>query len=154
MGAGKHQAMARAGWTALALGIGFAFLPAAAFWFFGGAIVDIFLDTARPENKTTIELAVSFLAIAAVFQFADATQVTALGALRGLKDTRGPMLISLAGYWGLGLTSAALFGVYLGFGGQAIWISLAVSVFVVGLLLVWRFRAQSLRLIDVARHSA
>jgi MATE family multidrug resistance protein len=148
VGAGKHRAMARAGWTAVALGIGFAFLPAAAFWFLGGAIVDLFLDTARSENKTTIDLAVSFLAIAALLQFADGTQATAFGALRGLKDTRGPMLISLAGYWGLGLTSAAVFGVYLGFGGQAIWISLVVGVSVVGALLVRRFWAQSLRLIN------
>jgi MATE family multidrug resistance protein len=148
VGAGKHRAMARAGWTAVALGIGFAFLPAAAFWFLGGAIVDLFLDTARSENKTAIDLAVSFLAIAALLQFADGTQATAFGALRGLKDTRGPMLISLAGYWGLGLTSAAVFGVYLGFGGQAIWISLAVGVSVVGALLVRRFWAQSLRLIN------
>ena len=153
VGAGKPQAMARAGWTALALGIGFAFLPAAAFWFLGGAIVDLFLDTARPENRLTIDLAVSFLAIAALFQIADASLATAFGALRGLKDTRGPMLISLAGYWGLGLTSAAVFGVYLGFGGQAIWISLAVGVSVVGALLVRRFWAQTIRLNDVARHS-
>jgi Na+-driven multidrug efflux pump len=58
------------------------------------------------------------------------------------------MLISLAGYWGLGLTSAAVFGVYLDFGGQAIWVSLAVAVSVVGALLVRRFWAQSLRLIN------
>ncbi len=63
------------------------------------------------------------------------------------------MLIALAGYLGLGLTSAALFGVYLGFGGQAIWISLAVGVSVVGALLVRRFWVQSARLIDAARHS-
>jgi MATE family, multidrug efflux pump len=152
-GAGKPQAMARAGWTALALGLGFAFLPATAFWFLGGAIADLFLDTARPENKTTIELAVSFLAIVTLLQFADATQATALGALRGLKDTRGPMLISLAGYWGLGLTSAAVFGIYLDFGGRAIWISLTVAVSVVGALLVRRFWGQSRRLNEAARHS-
>ena len=153
VGAGNHQAVGRAGWTALTLGIGFAFLPAAAFWFLGGPIVDLFLDTALPENRAIIDLAVSFLAIAALFQFADATQVTALGALRGLKDTRGPMLIALTGYWGLGLTSAALFGVYLDFGGQAIWTSLAVALSVVGALLVRRFWARSRRLVDVAWHS-
>jgi MATE family multidrug resistance protein len=153
VGARKPQAMRRAGWSALALGIGFAILPAAAFWFFGGTIVGLFLDTARPENRAAIELAVSFLAIAALFQIADASLVTAQGALRGLKDTRGPMLIAIAGYWGLGLTSAALFGVYLDFGGQAIWISLAVGVSVVGALLVRRFWSQSLRLIAAARHS-
>jgi MATE family multidrug resistance protein len=153
VGAGEHPAAARAGWTAVALGIGFAVLPATAFWFLGDAIVDLFLDTARPENRATIELAVSFLAIAALFQFADATVATAQGALRGLKDTRGPMLIALAGYSGLGLTSAALFGVYLGFGGQAIWISLAVALSVVGVLLVRRFRLRSLRLVAATRSS-
>jgi MATE family multidrug resistance protein len=60
------------------------------------------------------------------------------------------MLISLAGYWGLGLTSAAVFGVYLDFGGEAIWISLVAGVSVVGVLLVRRFRVQSLRLPDMA----
>ncbi|MEE8515008.1 MAG: MATE family efflux transporter [Alphaproteobacteria bacterium] len=153
VGAGTHQAAARAGWAAVALGIGFAFLPAAAFWFLGGAIVDLFLDTARPENRVAIDLAVSFLAIAALLQFADGTQCTAFGALRGLKDTRGPMLIALAGYWGLGLMSAAVFGVYLGFGGQAIWISLAVALSVVGALLVRRFSTRSLRLINATHHS-
>ncbi len=146
VGAGKPQAIARAGWAALALGIAYAVLPASAFWFLGGAVVDLFLDTTRPENQTTIDLAVSFLAIAALFQFADGAFRIALGALRGLKDTRGPMLISLAGYWGLGLPLAAVFGVYLDFGGQAIWISLAVAVSVVGALLVRRFWARSLRL--------
>ena len=153
VGAGEHRTIARAGWTALALALGFAALPAAAFWFLGGALVDLFLDTARPENRATIDLAVSLLAIAALFQFADATLATAQGALRGLKDTRVPMLIALAGYWGLGLTSAALFGVYLGFGGQAIWIGLAVGVSVVGALLVVRFRAQSVRFSNAAQKS-
>jgi MATE family multidrug resistance protein len=148
VGAGKHRAMARAGWTAVLLGIGFAFLPAAAFLFLGGTIVDLFLDSALPENKTAVDLAVSFLAIVALLQFADATQATSFGALRGLQDTRGPMLISLAGYWGFGLTSAAVFGVYMDFGGEAIWISLVVGVSVVGALLVRRFRVQSLRLIN------
>ncbi len=145
VGAGNHAGMVRAGWTAMALGIGIAALPAAAFWFLGKEIVGLFLDGAIAENRDTISLAVSFLAIAALFQFADAMQVTALGALRGLKDTRVPMLIALAGYWGLGLTSAAVFGVYLDFGGQAIWIALAVGLSVVGVLLVRRFRIQSLR---------
>ena len=76
-----------------------------------------------------------------------------MGALRGLKDTRGPVLVGRGGGVGGGLTSAALFGVYLGFGGRAIWVSLAVALFVVGAFLVRRFWAQSVRLIGVARHS-
>ena len=145
VGAGAFQAAARFGWTALALATGFAFVPAAAFWFFGDAFAGLFLDVARPENRATIDLAISFLAIGALFQIAEGALATALGALRGFKDTRGPMLIAVAGYWGLGLTSAAVFGVYLGFGGQVIWISLAVAVAVVGALLVQRFRTHTRR---------
>lgn len=137
----------------MTLGTGFAFLPAAAFWFFGGAIVDLFLDTTAPENKTTIDLAVSLLDIAAPFHIADASLATAYGALRGLKDTRGPMLITLAGYWGIGLTSAVVFGVYMDFGGKAVWISLGTGVAVVAALLVRRFLTRSLRLVNSTRRS-
>ena len=148
VGAGNPLAAARAGWVAMAVSFALAVPPALLFWFWGGALVDLFLDGARPGNKATIELAVSLLAVAALFQFADATQVTALGALRGLKDTRGPMLIAIGGYWGLGLPAAALFGVYLNFGGQAVWIGLAVGLSVVAVFLVRRFRVHSLGAMD------
>ena len=150
VGAADHGAAARAGWTAVALGFGFAFFPTAAFLFLGPIVIFLVLP-AREHGR--IDLAVSFL-IAAAFQLVDSVQIIARGALQGLKDTRVPMLIALAGYWGLGLTSAALFGVYLGFGGQAIWGGMAVSLLVVGALLVRRFRARSLRSIDAPRLSA
>lgn len=146
-GAGDHRGAARAGWTGLTLGIGYAFLPAAAFWFLGGVIVDLYLGPMQPDTAAVKDLAVSFLAVAALFQLADAAQVTIMGALRGLKDTRMPMLIALAGYWGLGLTSAAFFGVYLGHGGEAVWAGLAVGLSTVGICLVQRFRIQSRRAI-------
>jgi MATE family multidrug resistance protein len=147
-GAGDHRGAARAGWTGLVLGLGYAFLPAAAFWFLGGAIVDLYLDSAQTESAVVKDLAISFLAVAALFQFADAAQVTIMGALRGLRDTRVPMLIALCGYWGLGLTAAAFFGVYLGFGGEAIWSGLALGLSGVGICLVQRFRIQTRRAIN------
>jgi multidrug resistance protein, MATE family len=150
IGAKDPRGAVRSGWIAILLGAGLAAFPALAFWFFGDVIVALFLDTSNPENYTTIELAISFLAIAALFQFADSTQVTTLGALRGLKDTRAPMLIAFSGYWGLGLSSAAFFGIYMNFGGQAIWIGMAVGLGVVSALLVWRFVIQARRLVDGA----
>lgn len=146
IGAGDHRAADRAGWTALALGVGFAALPAALFWGFGEELTALFLDPTVAENRPVIDLAVAFLAVAAFFQLADAAQAVSAGILRGYKDTRVPMLIAVGGYWGLGLSSAALFGVYLGQGGEAIWIALAVALSLVGILLVWRFRRQSARL--------
>ena len=57
-------------------------------------------------------------------------------------------MIAIGGYWGLGLPAAALFGVYLNFGGQAVWIGLAVGLSVVAVFLVRRFRVHSLGAMD------
>ena len=142
-GAGKHAGVARAGWAAMAVGSGLALVPAAGLIVLGGAIASLFVDPTLPQNKATFELAVVFLALVGLFHLADAFQVIALGALRGLKDTRGPMLIALAGYGLIGLPSAALFGVTLGFGGEAIYVSLMTAVTAVGLLLARRFRERT-----------
>ena len=125
----------------MSLGLIFMCLPAAAFWFLGSSIVALFLDSESAQS--TAKLAVGFLAMAALFQFADGAQVTMMGALRGLKDTRVPMLIAVLEYGGLGLPAAA----YLGHGGQAIWAGMAVGLFVVGALFVARFRRQTQRAI-------
>ena len=133
----------------MSLGLIFMCLPAAAFWFLGSSIVALFLDSESAQS--TAKLAVGFPAMAALFQFADGAQVTMMGALRGLKDTRVPMLIAVLGYGGLGLPAAAYLGLYLGLylghGGQAIWAGMAVGLFVVGALFVARFRRQTQRAI-------
>jgi MATE family multidrug resistance protein len=144
VGAGDHRTAARAGWIGVFLGIGFACLSAAALWFYGGPIAGLFLDASQPENQAAIALAVSFLAIAALFQVVEAIMATSLGALRGMKDTRGPMIIALTGYWGIGLPSAVLFAIYLDFGGQAVWGSLVAALTVLGALLLQRFWRRSL----------
>jgi len=143
VGAGDHPATARAGWTAIGLGAVFALLPAAVFWLFGREIAEFFLDSARPQDLPTIDLAVLFLTVAALAVIVDSAQVVTRGALLGVKDTRGPMLIALAGHWGLGLPMAALFGVYLGFGGEAIWICLFLAMSVVSIFLARRFQIRS-----------
>ena len=140
LGAGDHPSTVRAGWVAIVMGSAYALLPAAVFIFFGETLVGIFLDLSLPENQPAANLALSFLIIGALLQIVDATQLITRGALMGLKDTRGPMIIAIGSYWGLGLTMAALFGVYLGYGGQAIWLSLTASLALVAVLLMRRFR--------------
>ncbi len=144
-GAGDLAAAARAGWFALVTVAIASLLPAAVLWFHGEAIVVLFLDASRPENLATIEIAVSLLAVATAFQIVDAVQVVAMGALRGLKDTRGPMLITITGYWGVGLPAAALLGIYWEGGAEAVWIALAMALAVVAALLTLRFRYRSAR---------
>ena len=130
----------------MSLGGGFALLPALAFWFLGGRLVDLVLDRTLSENQAAAGLAVALLGVAAFFQLADAVQIVARGVLQGLKDTRTPMLIVFATSWGLGLPTAALLGIALDLGGEGIWSGLAAAMIGACALLVGRFRKQARRL--------
>lgn len=138
-GAQDIDGIRRAGWTAFALGVGFMALTGLAMILFPRALVGVFLDLDAPANAIVVNLAVSFLAVAALFQVADGAQAVAAGMLRGLHDTRVPMIYAGLGYWAIGL----LLGVVLAFparqGGIGIWIGLATGLVVVAILLVARW---------------
>ena len=138
-GARDAEAIARAGWTAYALGVGFMGVTALIMISAPRLLVGGFLDLSRPENAPVAELAVTFLAIAALFQLADGAQAVGSGMLRGLHDTRVPMWIAAIGYWGVGLPLGALLAFPLGFGGAGIWMGLASGLAVVAALMTLRW---------------
>lgn len=132
-----------AGRVALALGIGFMGVTAIALWTVPRLFVHIYLaDDA--DNARTIALAVQYLAVAAAFQLFDGAQVVGAGVLRGLQDTRVPMIIAAIGYWVAGFGTAILLGFTFGLAGVGIWIGLAAGLAVVAVLLLgrWRLRAR------------
>jgi multidrug resistance protein, MATE family len=129
----------KAGWMNFALGTGFMAVSALCFLLFGPAIVSIFLDPAMPENRNALALAATFLAIAGVFQLVDGAQVVAAHSLRGLSDTRTPMIIAIIGYWLVGLPIAYVLGIVWGMRGVGIWIGLAFGLAFVAVMLVSRF---------------
>ncbi|HTE35516.1 MAG TPA: MATE family efflux transporter, partial [Reyranella sp.] len=102
-------------------------------------LVGVFLDVGDPANAGVIDLAVSFLALAALFQVADGAQVVGAGMLRGLHDTRVPMVYAGIGYWGISLPVGIVLAFVLGLGGIGIWIGLAAGLVVVAILLVVRW---------------
>lgn len=138
-GAQDASGVARAGWTAFALGVGFMVITASLMLFTPRLLLSAFLDLADPKNLPVIGFAASFLVMAAVFQLADAAQAVGAGMLRGLQDTRVPMIYAAFGYWGIGLP----LGVILAFGtslqGIGIWIGLATGLAVVASLMLWRW---------------
>ena len=141
-GARNPAAAALSGWTATILSGVTVMVPVLAFWFAGAEISALILDAGDPANEGTLALAVSLLAVAAIFMLTDAVQITARGVLQGMKDTTIPMVFSLAANWGLGLPCAAAFGFWLGFGGEGIWAGLAVATTAASVLLVQRFRRR------------
>jgi MATE family multidrug resistance protein len=120
-------------------------------WTAPGAIVGLFIDAAAPVNAAVVRAAVTFLAIAALFQLFDGGQVIGAGALRGLKDTRWPMVFAAAAYWAVGMSLALGLGFGAGLGGLGIWIGLAVALAVAAALMIGRFLVLEARLARSAR---
>ncbi len=138
-GAGDRPAARRAGGIGFAMGLAAALPPSVAFLLWPGALAALFLDFATPGHQAALGLAVLYLTVAAFFQVGDAAQALALGALRGLKDTRAPMLIAIVGYWAIGVPAGVILAFPLGLGGVGVWGGMAAGLTSVGLALAWRF---------------
>ncbi|MEO6091884.1 MAG: MATE family efflux transporter [Novosphingobium sp.] len=154
-GAGDAPAIGRAGRAALVTGLICSGVSSAAMLFVPRLILSAYVDSDAPENAALVALAVRFLLVAAAFQFFDGLQAIAAGSLRGLQDTRVPMIIAIAGYWLGGFATAAGLGLATPLGGLGVWIGLAVGlVLVAGLLLSRWGRRARLRLLPRAGPSS
>ena len=91
------------------------------------------------KDAAVTEMAVSLLFMAAIFQLSDGIQVSAAGALRGVKDTLFPLLVSFVVYWFVGLPFSYYLGISQQFGPQGLWMGLVASLTLAALWLVWRF---------------
>ena len=133
---------ARAGWTALLFGM--LFMSAAAAVFF---TMPRLLLLAFTEDAGVLDVGVTLLFVAAVFQLFDGMQGVATGALRGLGDTRTPMLWNLAGHWFIGLPLGYSLCFLLGFGVIGLWWGLSLGLMICGvaLALVWMRRIHQLQ---------
>ena len=143
-GAGDRDGIRRAGWCAFALATAFMACMSLTMVAAPHRLIGLFLDTTNPDNTPVVQLAVSFLALAALFQIADGAQAVGAGMLRGLHDGRVPMLYALLGYWGIGLPLGTLLAFRWDLGGKGIWIGLATGLIVVATLMMrrWIHREQ------------
>jgi len=92
---------------------------------------------------------VQLLYMAAIFQLSDGMQVGALGALRGLKDTRVPFLANVLAYCGMGLPMAYLLGFHFHFGPVGMWVGLIAGLSIAGVMHCWRFQILTRRLLNL-----
>ncbi len=151
-GAGDREAMRRAGWTAFVMGEGFMALTAGVMLFAPRLLISAFIDPDAPASLPVVDLAVTFLAFAALFQIADGAQAVSSGMLRGLHDTRMPMIFAAIGYWGIGLPLGIVLAFPLGLQGPGIWIGLATGLTIVAVLMTVRWiMRERLHLVGVRR---
>ena len=140
IGRGDQPGAARAGWTALGLGALFMSVAALVFTLLPRPLIAAFTSDSR-----VLDLGVKLLAVAAVFQLFDGLQGVGTGVLRGLGDTRTPMLWNLAAHWGIGLPLAYLLAFEYGLGVIGLWWGLSSGLIICGvaLLIVWRKRINA-----------
>jgi len=143
-GRGDAAGVSHAGRAALAITMVVMALTATILLSLRTELVALFLEPHSLAERHVASLAVSFLGIAALFQFFDGAQAVGAGMLRGLQDTFVPMLLALVGYWIVGLGTAVVLAFWLGWGGLGVWIGLAAGLASVAVLMVgrWMLRAR------------
>jgi MATE family multidrug resistance protein len=130
----------RDGWMALGLGTGFMVLAAMVFLAAPGPLIALY--TSDPQVRS---VGSSLLVLAAVFEIFDGIQAVSTGALRGLGETRTPMLANLVGYWVLGLPLGMFLCFVLHWGIYGVWVGLTLALIVVASTLLVRWRRDSAR---------
>ena len=139
IGAGNQARARRAGWMAVALGVGFMAVTALLFLAVPQPIMRIYTRDPR-----ILAMGVHILMIVAAFQIFDGAQTVATGALRGLEETRFPMLTNFAGYWLFGLPLGAWMCFRLKWGLYGLWTGLTLALIGIALILLRRWRQASL----------
>lgn len=141
-GAGDRAAIGRAGWASLVLAMGFMLVSASAMFIAPRLILSAYIDVNDPAYAVMITYALQFLFIAAIFQLSDGLQAVAAGMLRGLQDTRMPLLFAVLSYWGAGFVMAFALGLWTPMGGAGVWVGLAVGLTVAAVFLILRWHGR------------
>jgi multidrug resistance protein, MATE family len=142
IGAGDPERAAGAGWAAILLGV-----------IFMTAMAVIFVAIPRPliglfsKQEAVLALGASLLVVGAVFQLFDGLQGVTTGVLRGIGETRLPMIANLGAHWLFGLPLGYTLCFTLGFGAVGLWVGLSAGLLVVGLVLIaiWARRIGALQ---------
>lgn len=142
IGRGEPGAARRAGLVGIGIALVIGVISATVMILFPQAIVGIYTDEHR-----VVDVALGLLSLAAVFQVSDGIQVSAAGALRGLKDTRLPLFYTVVAYWVVGISLGAWLTFGRGIGPAGMWVGMIAGLTVAAVLLTGRFWRASGRMI-------
>ena len=137
IGAGDAAGARRAARAALVWGVGFMLVSAAVLLLAPRALARLYTPDAA-----VIAVTATLIPLAGFFQVFDGMQVVSLGVLRGVGDTRAPMLINIVGFWLVGLPVGVWLGIERGMGPAGLWLGLVVGLAAVGVVLGARVRAR------------
>ena len=133
-------------WAAIIVSMSFGLFIVVLFVSAPQALVTVFVDPTEPERATLIAVGGTLVLLAALFQFADATQVVALSLLRGVQDTTVPMALAAVSYWLVGVPASYVLAFTLGLGAVGLWLGLTVGLATAAVLLMARFWGRAVRI--------
>jgi MATE family multidrug resistance protein len=132
VGARDRGRASAAGWTAIMLGTGFMLASGVAFVLMPEQLIGLF-----SRDADVLRVGSSLLLLAAVFQLFDGIQGVITGTLRGIGDTRTPMIVNLLAHWLVGLPIGYTLCFLLGWGVYGLWVGLSLGLIIVGVILLW-----------------
>jgi multidrug resistance protein, MATE family len=138
-GAQDSAGVARAGRAAILMGFAVAAALSLAMALAAIPLVGLFIDANDASASITFALAVQFTLIAALFQLGDALQAVGAAILRGIQDTRWPMVFAAFGYWVIGFGTAWYLAFNVGMAGVGVWLGLAAGLAAVSVLMLARW---------------
>lgn len=138
-GRGDHLGLVRASWAVLILAAGIAIAGGLLFAVTPTTLASVFLDRDGADSAAVLAFAGPFVVVAGIFQLVDGLQAIAAGLLRGLKDTRIPMIMALISYWPIGFLCAWALAFPAGLGGIGVWYGFLSGLAAAAILLNWRF---------------
>ena len=138
-GANDREALIRASWVVVLVSAGIATIGGLLFALFPSFFAGLFLDRTKEDATAVLGFATSFVVVAGLFQLVDGLQAIGAGLLRGIKDTRIPMLLAMVSYWGIGFVLAYVLAFPLGYGGIGIWLGFVFGLLAASFLLLGRF---------------
>jgi len=125
--ADKHKIINEC-WASLVISLGLSSLAILIFLGFPKLLISTFLNSEEINSNLIIEMGISLLALAALFQLVDGGQALAIHLLRGIHDTTIPMYIAVISYWIIGLPCGYILSFHYNFGAQGIWLGLVLGL--------------------------
>ena len=132
-GAGLLQQAQQTSYLGLKLSLALALFCFCALRFLAAPLADNYSDDAA-----VVEMAAYLLGLASLYQFADALQLAATGALRGYKETRTPLFICFVAYWLIGLPSGYYLAEFESMSAGGYWLGILIGLSFAAVLLLRR----------------
>ena len=151
LGRGDTPGARQAGFVGLALGAGLLTVLVIFPLTLAEEITLVFIDADDPGFERVSALVSNIMIIAAIFQVFDGAQVIMARCLRAVRDTYFPLWLGAFGYWVMGIGGGYLLAFPMGWGGQGLWVGLAMGLIVTAILLTLRFAALTRRLVQAAK---